>query len=377
MLHHLIVHQFDPSRPVAGGVDGYIRDLIRFAPAGHTFSVVGVDAQGTATLGKWTERAVSDRTVRFMPVTRLDSGDQRRRVPHTARLLAGTLRFRPGANGALVQTHRAEIGACAGVLFRGSRSVQFIHTDTHEQFRHRAETYWRFLPGVYRRLERQAVRGATRTIVMSSAGAEQLRRLSPTVELGANWYDGETFWRGDVGEIERLRIGWVGRLEVPKNPLAAVRGLARLRDAGVEFDAWFAGQGTLDDDARLLVSELRLDDRVSFLGYLPPERVAAEMRASSMLLMTSLWEGSPRAAVEAMATGIPVVAPDVGDLRRLVRDGVNGVIAASTSSEELVRCMLVARGIERGAAVADTVAHLEARTVVGDLFARVLDPVAA
>ena len=148
-VRHVVIHQLDPRRPVVGGIDGFIRELIAHAPSSHTFALVGVDgARRHSALGRWEEVVLAGRAIRFLPVARLDPGDQARKVPHSARLIAGLLRYRPDIEGGIIHTHRAEVGAVAAALYPRVQRVQFIHGDGRSSLVHKVETFWRFAPRV-------------------------------------------------------------------------------------------------------------------------------------------------------------------------------------------------------------------------------------
>jgi glycosyltransferase involved in cell wall biosynthesis len=369
-IEHLVVHQFDPTVQVAGGTHGVITDLMRFAPPGHEFSVVGVDAAGRRVLGCWEEVLVGRRTIRFLPLTRATATSRRRRTPDTARLVGALLRRRPRAQFALIHSHRVETGAVLSALYPRRPLVQFVHNDYAEVLRHRVETFWRFLPGTYLRLERMVARRADHTIVFNRRAAERLRAVSSRVEAGRNWFDPSVFSPGDDGGRRRFTIGWVGRMEPQKNPLKAAEVLARLADRSVDFVSWFAGAGTLEDPLREALSAAGLHGRVEHMGVVSPPALAARLRETDVLLMTSRFEGFPRAMVEALACGVPVVSTAVGDARAVVREGENGFLADEGSAAELAEGVLRARALPRGAAVARTVEDLRADMVVPELFAR-------
>lgn len=370
MVEHAIFHQFDPTRHVGGGIPGYIVDLIRYAPPGHEFAIVGVDATGHKPVGRWAATRIGDRTIRFMPVARLDPGNQDRAVPHSARFVAGVALHRPRLRQPLVHTHRAEVGAAVTLLMPGHRRVQFIHGDGREALQHRSETFWRWLPYGYERLEMLAVQHAARTIVMSRPATLRLQRHSRNVAFGSNWFDDAIFSPGQLEDGgAALRIGWVGRLEPPKDPLRAIAVFQALAARGVEFSAWLAGVGTLEARVRRAIGESRLGDRVSLVGLLSPSALADELRRSTACLMTSRWEGVPRSAIEALACGVPVVSTDVGELNELVGSGVSGFIAGSDDPRELAARLLDTMSLVHGVRVAETVNHLRATLVVPRLLA--------
>jgi glycosyltransferase involved in cell wall biosynthesis len=224
------------------------------------------------------------------------------------------------------------------------------------------------MPRGYDAIERFAVRHADRTVVMSSTATQRLQSESDRVILGRNWFDGADFHSMEPRTSEELRIGWAGRLEPPKDPLRAVAVLSTLRSRQVPFSAWFAGSGTLESRLRRAIAEAGLVGCVEFLGPLPPGRLADELRASTVFLMTSLWEGFPRMAVEALACGVPLVTTNVGELSDLVHGGVSGFVSETREPTELAELLIASQRLTPGSTVADTVRHLEARVVVPDLF---------
>lgn len=120
------------------------------------------------------------------------------------------------------------------------------------------------------------------------------------------------------------RILFVGRLSVQKNPLLAIQALAQVRDQRWIFEV--IGDGPLRTAMHHECERLGLGSRVIFDGWLSGEEVARRMETSHILLMTSLHEGMPMVAVEALQHGLAIVGSDIGGLRDVIRDGENGFL---------------------------------------------------
>jgi D-inositol-3-phosphate glycosyltransferase len=91
---------------------------------------------------------------------------------------------------------------------------------------------------------------------------------------------------------------------------------------------WVAGEGPYRGELEALAARLGMADRVTFLGALPQEELAALYRSCAMLVATSFVnETFGMALGEAMACGTPVVASDFGGFREVVKDGVTGLLA--------------------------------------------------
>ena len=93
------------------------------------------------------------------------------------------------------------------------------------------------------------------------------------------------------------------------------------------------GEGNLHGDLRQLARDLDIDHHVSFAGYLADDDIVTWLRKSKVFVLTSDSEGLSLAMMEAMMCGLPAVVSDVGDLRDLVEDGVNGYLVPRRSPE--------------------------------------------
>ena len=104
--------------------------------------------------------------------------------------------------------------------------------------------------------------------------------------------------------ISRLTVVGVGRLKPQKDPVQFAKIAAGLPE--VDF-AW-VGSGD-----ETMAAELR-NAGVRVTGWLPPDLVKAELRQSSVALVTSRWEGFPYSIVEALQEGTPVVYRSIPSL---------------------------------------------------------------
>ena len=75
--------------------------------------------------------------------------------------------------------------------------------------------------------------------------------------------------------------------------------------------------------------------------------VAKLFQASDVYLVASRQEGGPKAILESMASGVPIVTTRVGQAMDLVKHGENGWMADVEDSESLARCILQVRGMEQ------------------------------
>ena len=84
-----------------------------------------------------------------------------------------------------------------------------------------------------------------------------------------------------------------------------------------------------------LVRELANAERVTIVGPVPHDRVAGWMQAADAYVQPSIHEGLANATMEAMATGLPVIATDTGGQRELIESGRNGLLVPVEDPEAL------------------------------------------
>ncbi len=182
-----------------------------------------------------------------------------------------------------------------------------------------------------------AFRASQRIVVNSQEVARYIRRtyLAPANRLALiyNGVDTERFRPGEGAAGDPLVIG-IGRLVPQKDPLLFVEAAARLVAAHPSVRFAFVGAGPLREQVARAVAARGLQARFELPGE--SDDVAAALRRATLFWLTSAWEGLPNVVLEAMASGVPAVATDVGGTRELVRSGVDGFLVQHGDIEALV-----------------------------------------
>jgi glycosyltransferase involved in cell wall biosynthesis len=137
-----------------------------------------------------------------------------------------------------------------------------------------------------------------------------------------------------------------GRLVEQKDYPNLLHAWARCQPQAGKAMLTIAGDGPLLADLRQLVAELEVSDSVDFVGR--TNALSTLMAASDALVLSSRWEGLPNVIMEAFASGIPVVATDVGGVRELVDDGENGHLAPPQDPAALSEAMIRLQGAPPG-----------------------------
>jgi glycosyltransferase involved in cell wall biosynthesis len=133
-----------------------------------------------------------------------------------------------------------------------------------------------------------------------------------------------------------LLLGSVGRLVEQKDYPTQLRAFASM-SARVPVRMVVAGAGPLESELRGLASQLGIADRVCWLG----ERrdVWAILRSLDAFVIASKFEPFGVAVLEAMATGLPIIATDVNELREILDGGRAGMLVPAERPDALARAM--------------------------------------
>lgn len=116
----------------------------------------------------------------------------------------------------------------------------------------------------------------------------------------------------------------VGRFYEQKNHTCMVEAMELLKREGVDATLKFVGDGPLMTDIRKLVRCKGLEDRILFNGI--SDRVFDLLHEADLFILPSKWEGLPMTVIEAMGTGVPVIASEVGGLGDMIITDHSGIL---------------------------------------------------
>lgn len=120
-------------------------------------------------------------------------------------------------------------------------------------------------------------------------------------------------------------VGTVARLTEAKAPQDFIRAAKLVNDFDPKVHFLWVGNGHLEEDSRLLVTELNLDSVFHFSGH--RDDIPLVLKAMDIFVLTSHWEGFSIAILEAMAAGLPIVSTRVIGASEAIIEGENGFLA--------------------------------------------------
>jgi glycosyltransferase involved in cell wall biosynthesis len=139
------------------------------------------------------------------------------------------------------------------------------------------------------------------------------------------------------GTIRLLAVGRLGRV---KRFDRFVRLVSTLRErTSLQVVGTLVGDGPARDELRREAARLNLSDEVCrFVGSV--DDLAPRYANADILVLTSEHEGTPNVVIEAMASGLPVVATRVGGLPEIVKDRETGILVDHQDESGLARATL-------------------------------------
>lgn len=143
---------------------------------------------------------------------------------------------------------------------------------------------------------------------------------------------------------DTVTILHVGRFDVPKNHAGLLEAFRLLRENHPECRLRLVGDGDLRADMEALAREKGISDAVEFCGM--QSNVYPYLHDADIFTLPSIYEGNPMTIIEAMGTGLPIVASRVGGIPDMIHDGESGILV---EPEPQASCDALARVVEDAA----------------------------
>lgn len=121
---------------------------------------------------------------------------------------------------------------------------------------------------------------------------------------------------------DTVKIIMVARFEKPKNQSAVIKALAEINAHNWHLE--LVGDGPELSKCVSLAEQLNIAEKVTFSGAC--SNVAERLTASDIFVLISDWEGLPLTILEAMRSGLPVIASDVGGVAESINDTKTGIL---------------------------------------------------
>jgi glycosyltransferase involved in cell wall biosynthesis len=201
------------------------------------------------------------------------------------------------------------------------------------------------LPGEPNALDVADLRSADALVADGWAAAQLPAKLGRPVARVAKGIDAELFRPDGPSLREALRLTGrrvvvaVARLVPIKNVRLLVDAIAIVRQRIPNVHLLMVGDGPQHRDVGSRVAEHDLRDCVTLVGSVPHADTPSYYRAGDVFALSSDFDNSPNAVLEAMACGLPIVATDSGGVRDFVADASSGAVVPTGDAPALAEAL--------------------------------------
>jgi glycosyltransferase involved in cell wall biosynthesis len=352
----LIIHPFDPLGNKIGGIQTFIKNLVKYGPDGFEIYLVGVTSdKELRQKGKWQKLEVLGRRIDFLPVLYVKDENKRSRVPLSLKFTAALIKYRKliSTEDKILEFHRIEpILPFINML---KKSILTIHCNTFNLSDKHNEVKWKRFPWLYFILEKILINKVEKIFIVRRDSVGFYKRKysfsSDKFFFLPTWVDTDIFYSVE-NEITKKEIKkyfctennlsydskfvvFVGRLEGIKDPMLLVDTFHLVSKHNPEVQLLIVGTGAFKRKMQERARDYGISEKIYFLGVLSQNELADIMRMGNVFLLTSASEGMPRSVLEALACGLPVVTTEAGEVDLVVKDNFSGYVCRKRDAKNL------------------------------------------
>lgn len=133
---------------------------------------------------------------------------------------------------------------------------------------------------------------------------------------------------------------WVGRFRTEKGIEYLIRAMLFLVGRIKNIRLLLIGEGPMELKLKELTKKLNLDEFIVFIGKVPNEKIPEYMLYSDVFVLPSITEGFPLVLLEAMASGLPIIASRVDGIPEIIQDGKNGFLVEPANPNAIAQSIL-------------------------------------
>ena len=149
-------------------------------------------------------------------------------------------------------------------------------------------------------------------------------------------YLGKCIKKQNYGFAENINLIHVGRLTAEKNHINMLRAVKSLHDKYPNIVLHMYGDGDLFENIHTFVDENDMANYAIMHGS--TDDVYSHLHDADIFILPSTTEGIPMTIIEAMGTGLPVVASNVGGIPDMIEDGETGLLCG-TDVQSIADCI--------------------------------------
>lgn len=175
-------------------------------------------------------------------------------------------------------------------------------------------------------------------VTVGDTMAEKLKLFyvkKPILTIG-NGVDKSIFYFS--GKKRTKQFLHVGNLRWQKGQKYLIEAFQKFHSLFPDYRLIIVGSGEDENYLKKMTNELKLNDTITFAGYLDSYQIAKLMNESYLFLLTSIIEGFPKVLLEAMSCGTPIISTDAGSVKSVLKDC--GIVVPIKNSDYIFNAMI-------------------------------------
>ena len=245
----------------------------------------------------------------------------------------------------LILVHSATWAGYAASLIHKKYSVPYLVVEHRSFFVWSTPEARKMVKPYYLPFFKEAYKNCSRLVPVSESLMAGLRALMPwideKVEIIPNMIREEMFQPpSSPRHAKPFVFFWAGRLEHVKGIDLLLKAISEIQaQTEAEFSVRLAGRGSLRSQLENQAESLGIGNHVAFLGRISREEIQQEMQEANCFVLPTRYEAFGAVLIEAMATGLPVIATRSGGPQFIVND-TNGILIDPEREDQLAAAML-------------------------------------
>ena len=255
----------------------------------------------------------------------------RRRLEHRKRLAALLEQERPD----IVDCFYPGESSFVPSLKDGSRKVMELHQSKLFHHQYNRSGLMGLADKVRARMDEMLVRRFDRFVVLTEEDAGMWGEM-PGIRVIPN---AANFIAEKYSDCTAKRVIAVGRLDYQKSFDRLILVWEKVHQQMPDWTLDIFGQGEWKEMLQRMIAERGVQDSIRLMG--PTKNIGKEYSESSMIVMSSHYEGFPMVMIEAMACGLPAVSFDFKcGPRDIIKEGENGLVVKDGDIDGLAKAMM-------------------------------------
>lgn len=344
------IYSSDPRGFKIGGLETYMQNIIKFCPQDVELNLIGISTKDRTKIGKWQNINIYNRTINFLPLFyETGHGNIKKPIPLSLRFIISLILRKKILNieNNILFIHRVEHALPFLFPFKRNKIVLIIHGASKHLEVPSCDSRLRKIKGIFYKIESYVIKKVDKILLVSNEGMEYYSRKFPKFkykfELIPTWVDTSIFSPQDKSKARKKLnfslsekiIIFIGRINSQKDPDLCLEAFRIVKGRFSESRLLIVGEGEMMPKIKDKIKKFNLQECVTLVGVIPHNHLPELVNCADLSILSSRWEGMPRCVLESLACGVPVVSTDVGDVNKVVKDGISGYVVMSRDPKEL------------------------------------------